>query len=171
MTQSWNFTSFDPLLDVVQDNVFIMSNRKSKFPVLQLDLRFVYLSIRWKAYGLSYINIFILTYSICLSYYSQIDIRSRSCYCVCYLWWHCLCLCWTTGMFIITILLSVPHKFFFLKSALLTLFFRHLQFSYFNRWSGTLNILTLFLFYMFLKHIVGYYWLPSSRIYYWTWRS
>ena len=30
--------------------------------------------------------------------YFQIDIRSRSCHCLCNLWWHCLCLCWTTGL-------------------------------------------------------------------------
>lgn len=27
----------------------------------------------------------------------QINIRSSSCHCICYLWWHCFCLCWSTG--------------------------------------------------------------------------
>lgn len=37
-------------------------------------------------------------------FFWQVDYRSGSSDCLCDLWWHCLCLCWTTGLNIIAAL-------------------------------------------------------------------
>lgn len=78
-----------------QDNVFIMSNPKSKFPVLQLDLRLEFLLL--PPVLLRLLHLVLFNNPSLLVYHWQIDIWSSCCDCLCNLWWNCLCLCWTTG--------------------------------------------------------------------------
>lgn len=73
-----------------QDNVFIISNFKSKYPVLQLDLR----------YSNKFVRIFPISSFWVLDNTDRVILQAhiRSCcrHCVCNLWWNCFCLCWTT---------------------------------------------------------------------------
>lgn len=114
LKSGFNFLSFANWY--LQDNVFIISNPKSKYPVLQLDLRFTYCSCPVSVFflssgiicmsGCNYEPVRLITLSDMK--YLQIDIRSCGCHCFCNLWWHCLCLCWTTGLIInIALLFSV----------------------------------------------------------------
>ena len=113
----------------IQDNVFIISNPKSKFPVLQLDLRLGFMHSRLSPWVL----VFLLDscHLVCINmmkayrsnlinfFYLQIDFRSSCCYCFCDLWWHCFCMCRATGLIIITFLF-----FFSFLSLSLSLFWK-----------------------------------------------
>lgn len=98
-----------------QDNVFIISNPKSKYPVLQLDLRLYYMHSQLLS---PWVMALFLTHRhlVCSSiyqalksnliklFYLQIDFGSSSCHCICDLWRHCFCVCRTTGLIIILFL-------------------------------------------------------------------
>lgn len=60
VTKGWSLFSFDLLETFLQDNVFIISNPKSKYPVLQLDLRLAF------TFGL------IICYSLSASFLSDL---------------------------------------------------------------------------------------------------
>lgn len=79
--------------------MFIISNPKSKYPMLQLDLRFVYLF-----YQLIY-KVVIVSLSL-RALLLQIDIRAGCCHCISNMWWHCICMCWTAGMIVDAICLN-----------------------------------------------------------------
>lgn len=44
----------------------------------------------------------------------QIDIRASCCDCLCNLWWHCICMCWTTGMILVADLAVIFYKITYL---------------------------------------------------------